>query len=136
LRKAKPVKARFKGVSMSQKILFVILSCMFMLCLTQGWASADCRDDCYRNCCGGAEVCSDPGVVNCLVDCIKGCSAGQISVDSSGEKSAPNAAVEFCQQQNRNDVRWCNYPKREVQETRECLQRARQKFDACMQGAR
>ena len=120
---------------MSKKVLFVTVSCMFMLCMTHGWASAACHGDCFTSCCGGEGVCNDPVTVGCFVDCVKGCDGDHAPADAAKEKSSPNANVALCQEQNRNDVRWCNYPKREVQATRECLQQARQNFDSCMQSS-
>jgi hypothetical protein len=48
------------------------------------------------------------------------------------EKSA-NAMCQACQATNRNDVYYCNYPKRDVQATKECLADAKRKFDSCWQ---
>ena len=46
------------------------------------------------------------------------------------EKSV-SAGCQFCQATNRNDVYYCNYPKRDVQATKECLADAKSKFDSC-----
>jgi hypothetical protein len=57
---------------------------------------------------------------------------GEASSPKSEIKSA-NACVQVCQATNRRDVNACNYPKRTVEETRECLATVRWNFDACMQ---
>lgn len=47
--------------------------------------------------------------------------------------AADNACVEMCKEQNRRAVKLCNYPEKEPKELRECLERVRANFDACMQ---
>jgi hypothetical protein len=44
-----------------------------------------------------------------------------------------DACMDVCKQQNRADVRACNYPEKEPQALRECLATARNNFDACKQ---
>ncbi len=121
---------------MSKKVLFVIVSCMFMLCMIHGWASAACHDDCFTNCCGGEGVCNDPVTVGCLVDCVKDCDADHAPADAKQEKLSPNPYVAVCQKRNRNEVYLCNYPKRDVHATRKCLEQARQNFDSCISNFR
>ncbi len=48
------------------------------------------------------------------------------------EKSV-SADCQTCQATNKNDVYYCNYPKKDVQATKDCLARAKSKFDSCWQ---
>jgi hypothetical protein len=41
--------------------------------------------------------------------------------------------MDVCKQQNRAEVKLCNYPEKEPQALRECLATARNNFDACKQ---
>jgi hypothetical protein len=118
---------------MRKKIFLITVSCICFMVMLQGAASATCRDDCYSSCCGDDTVCNEPVMVNCLSDCIKGCDGDKIPETSATVKSSDNLNVQICQANNRREVRACNYPKREVQATRECLGDAKQNFDDCMQ---
>jgi hypothetical protein len=118
---------------MSKKIILITVSCIFLLGMVQGGASAACHDDCYSSCCGHDTMCNEPVVVNCLSNCIKGCDGDKIPERSADVKSSDNLNVQTCQANNRSEVRACDYPKREVEATRECLADARQHFDDCMQ---
>jgi hypothetical protein len=47
----------------------------------------------------------------------------------------PNAYIQYCQEQNRIEVKLCNYPKKTTEAFRQCLAKVRNDFDACMQAS-
>ena len=47
--------------------------------------------------------------------------------------NAESSCMEICKEKNRDDVRWCMYPAKEPQATKECLNTARNNYDACIQ---
>jgi hypothetical protein len=63
---------------MSKKILIITVSCMFLLSMAHAPASAACRDDCYRSCCGNNSMCNGPGMASCLSGCLKGCGGDNV----------------------------------------------------------
>ena len=63
---------------MSKKILIITVSCMFLLSMAPVPASAACRDDCYRSCCGNNSMCNGSGMASCLSACLKGCGGDNV----------------------------------------------------------
>lgn len=64
---------------------------------------------------------------------ITAASLALLSALLAAKTDAASGCVQVCQATNRRDVQTCNYPKKEVEETKRCLATARSNFDGCMQ---